>query len=147
MPRSLSERSKSLLVVLYYVALGVFITWPVVLHLGQAVVGSIGDNIYFIWLIRWYQRAIFELHIPPLFNPWMNYPEGWNLSTTDTAFSTTLPGVAFGTGGCVLGLVPAITISPDGLIPQEAPTISAMFLTAWDIVIFCIFTESVYSCR
>lgn len=95
MLRLLPKQYKSLLVGLYYLVLAVFITWPVVLHLGEAVVGSVGDNIYFVWLIRWYQRAIFELHISPLFNPWMNYPEGWNLSTTDTAFSTTLPGVAF----------------------------------------------------
>ncbi|MCX6055656.1 MAG: hypothetical protein NTZ74_12230 [Chloroflexi bacterium] len=29
------------------------------------------------------------------FNPWMNYPEGWNLSTTDTALASALPGVLF----------------------------------------------------
>jgi len=93
--RSFPERIKPWLVVLYYVLLSLFITWPLALHLGQAVVGGLGDNIYFVWLIGWYRRAIFDLHIPPLFNPWMNYPEGWNLSTTDTAMATTLPGVGF----------------------------------------------------
>jgi hypothetical protein len=88
-------RSRPWLLIIYYTLLGVFITWPLTLHLSKAVAGALGDNIYFVWLIGWYQRAIFDLHISPLFNPWMNYPEGWNLSTTDTAFSTTLPGVAF----------------------------------------------------
>ena len=30
-----------------------------------------------------------------LFNPMMNFPEGWNLSTTDTALAAALPGVPF----------------------------------------------------
>ncbi len=43
-----------------------------------------GDGIYFVWLIRWYQKAIFELKISPFFNPLMNYPQGWDLASTDT---------------------------------------------------------------
>lgn len=93
--RSLFERSKPWLVALYCLLLSVFITWPLARHLSKAVIGTIGDNIYFVWLIGWCQRALFELKISPLFNPWMNYPEGWNLSTTDTAFSSTLPGAVF----------------------------------------------------
>jgi hypothetical protein len=35
--------------------------------MGHSVVGSIGDNIYFVWLIKWFQKALFELHQSPLF--------------------------------------------------------------------------------
>ena len=38
---------------------------------------------------------IFEGGVSPFFNPLMNFPEGWNLSTTDTALASTLPGVPF----------------------------------------------------
>ena len=68
-------------------------TWPLVLHMRDSVVGEIGDNIYFIFLIRWYQKAWFELGISPFFHPWLNYPQGWNLASTDTSLATTLFGL------------------------------------------------------
>ena len=42
--RSFPERIKPWLVVLYYVLLSLFITWPLALHLGQAVVGGLGNG-------------------------------------------------------------------------------------------------------
>lgn len=73
----------------FYSLLTVLMTWPLVLHMGSAVVGEIGDNIYFVFLIRWYQKAVFELGISPFFHPWLNYPQGWNLASTDTSLATT----------------------------------------------------------
>jgi hypothetical protein len=80
---------------LFFALLALLFTFPLVLHLDDSVVGSQGDNLYFIWLIRWYQRAFFEGGGHPFFNPDMNYPEGWNLSTTDTTLATALPGSVF----------------------------------------------------
>jgi hypothetical protein len=70
-------------------------TWPISLHLKDSIIGGMGDNIYFVWLIRWYQKVFLEGQGHPFFNPWMNYPQGWNLSTTDTSLSSALPGVPF----------------------------------------------------
>ncbi len=42
-----------------------------------------GDATSFVWLVRWYQKALFELKISPFFNPYLNYPQGWNLATTE----------------------------------------------------------------
>ncbi|MBA3075351.1 MAG: YfhO family protein, partial [Anaerolineae bacterium] len=70
-------------------------TWPLCLHLKTSVIGGLGDNIYFVWLIRWYQKVFLEGQGHPFFNPMMNYPQGWNLSTTETALATALPGVPF----------------------------------------------------
>ncbi len=83
---------KLLLVLLYFSVLTLLETWPTVLHAGQAILGGSGDGVFFVWLIRWFQRAIFEGGAF-FFNPFMNYPEGWILATTDTALATTLPGV------------------------------------------------------
>lgn len=80
-------------VLLFYALLSVLMTWPLLLHMRDAVVGEIGDNIYFIFLIRWYQKAFFELGVSPFFNPWLNYPQGWNLASTDTSLATTLFGL------------------------------------------------------
>jgi hypothetical protein len=80
-------------VLLFYTILSLFMTWPLALHMRDSVLGEIGDNIYFIFLIRWYQKALFELHVSPFFHPWLNYPQGWSLASTDTSLSTTLFGL------------------------------------------------------
>ncbi len=69
---------------LYFTGLTVFFTYPLIWRMHDEVVGQIGDNIYFIWLIRWYQQALFVLHTSPFFNSQLNYPAGWSLAATDT---------------------------------------------------------------
>jgi len=58
-------------------------TWPLAMRMGSQVVGQIGDNIYFVWLIEWFRQALFEIHTNPLFVPHLNFPEGWNIASTD----------------------------------------------------------------
>src|SRR5512147_235133 len=77
----------------YFSLMSLVMTWPLALRMRDAAVGEIGDNIYFIFLIRWYQKAWFELGISPFFHPWLNYPQGWNLASTDTSLATTLFGL------------------------------------------------------
>ena len=70
-------------VVLYFTALILGMTYPLVLRMNHAITGEIGDNIYFVWMIAWMKRAVFELHTNP-FNVWfLNYPEGWNMAYTE----------------------------------------------------------------
>jgi hypothetical protein len=95
--RALSRLGKGgwqhVLAALYFTVLTIIMTWPLALKMRDSVVGEIGDNIYFIFLIRWYQKAWFELGISPFFHPWLNYPQGWNLASTDTSLATTLFGL------------------------------------------------------
>lgn len=79
----------------FYLLIALLITFPLILHFRDSIVGGYGDGLYFSWLVRWYQKVIFEGGSSPFFNPMMNFPEGWNLSTTDTALASTLPGVPF----------------------------------------------------
>ena len=54
-----------------------------------------GDGTYFVWLVRWYQKALFELKISPFFNPYLNYPQGWSLVSEDISpvmVALALPG-------------------------------------------------------
>lgn len=80
---------------LFYCACTIFFTWPITLHLKTSIVGGMGDNIYFVWLIRWYQKVFLEGQAHPFFAPMLNYPQGWNLSTTETSLASALPGVPF----------------------------------------------------
>lgn len=82
---SFVRRYSGLWVLLYFVILTLVFTYPLIFRMRDQVVGQIGDNIYFIWLIRWYQKALLVLKINPFFDPFLNYPEGWSLASTDTA--------------------------------------------------------------
>src|SRR5665648_159564 len=84
-----------ILAVMYFLLITIFMTLPLIFRFTDSAAGGYGDGVYFIWLIRWYQRVIFEGQGVPFFNPMMNYPEGWNLSTTDTTLASALPGVPF----------------------------------------------------
>jgi uncharacterized membrane protein len=88
-------KTQNIFVFLYFSAATAFMTYPVAFQLKDSVLGRYGDNIYFVWLVRWYQKAFLEGQGHPFFNPMMNFPQGWNLSTTDTALASVLPGVPF----------------------------------------------------
>jgi len=82
MLKALSRRGP-LLAGLYFLALSLAMTWPLALRMGSAVAGYIGDNVYFIWLIGWFQKALFEMGANP-FDVWfLNYPQGWSLAYTE----------------------------------------------------------------
>jgi hypothetical protein len=77
-------RHPAFLAFLYFSAMSVIMTYPLVTRMGTAALGGGGgDGTYFIWLVGWYQKALFQLHINPFFCPTLNYPQGWNLATTD----------------------------------------------------------------
>jgi len=44
-------------VFLFYAILTAAFTYPLILHLSQAVLGGKGDNLYFAWLTGWYEHA------------------------------------------------------------------------------------------
>jgi hypothetical protein len=91
MKQQLPVRSKSrsfftsspFLALLYFTGMTIAMTWPLILRMHQIVGNTGGDGTYFVWLINWYQRALFELKISPFFSPFLNYPQGWNLASTD----------------------------------------------------------------
>lgn len=99
--------------ILFFTPLTVLVTWPQVTQMSSAVVGQVGDNIYFIWLIEWFKRALFELHISPTVVPFLNYPDGWSLAYTEITPAMVflaLPAYLLG-GGATLGYNLSILLS------------------------------------
>lgn len=76
-------RRPSFLAFVYFAFLTCVMTYPLVFRMGDIVGGGGGDGTYFVWLVRWYQKALFELRISPFFSPYLNYPQGWFLASTD----------------------------------------------------------------
>jgi hypothetical protein len=70
-----------------FLLLTIVFTWPAVRDVDSKIAGEPGDSLYFVWLIDWCERAVFELHQSPIFDPWMNYPEGWSLASTQLPLS------------------------------------------------------------
>lgn len=66
-----------------FLLLTIVFTWPAVREVDSKIAGEPGDSLYFVWLIDWCERAVFELHQSPIFDPWMNYPEGWSLAAQE----------------------------------------------------------------
>lgn len=86
---------RHLMVLAFFSGLTIIFTYPLILHLSDSVIGGHGDNLYFAWLTNWYEQSFFSGIGHPFFNPMMNWPEGWNLSTTDTALASVFPGAVF----------------------------------------------------
>jgi uncharacterized membrane protein YozB (DUF420 family) len=67
----------------YFTLATVWMTYPMAAKMAGSVIGQAGDNIYFVWMIGWLKKALFDLHVNP-FNVWfLNYPEGWSLAYTE----------------------------------------------------------------
>ena len=77
------SKTSLLWVIIYFILMTMVMTWPLVTRMSGSIVGQLGDNIYFVWMIGWFKKALFDLHVNP-FNVWfLNYPEGWSLAYTE----------------------------------------------------------------
>ncbi|MCL4257291.1 MAG: hypothetical protein KJZ53_02040 [Anaerolineales bacterium] len=80
----------------FFLLLALLFTYPLILDFTDSIVGGTqGDGIYFVWLVRWYQGFFTGENAHIFFNPMMNYPQGWNLSTTDTSLAALAPSIPF----------------------------------------------------
>jgi len=97
---------------LYFSILTVWMTWPLPTKMLDSMVGRVGDNIYFVWMIGWLQKALFQLRVNP-FNVWfLNYPEGWSLAYTEITPANLLIALPFSLlGGPMFGYNMALLLS------------------------------------
>lgn len=79
----------------FFTVASIIMTWPLILNLSHAVAGELGDNVQYVWLIGWFEEAIFRLNQSPLLAPNLNYPEGWSPAYTDMPVSMVVPVLPF----------------------------------------------------
>jgi len=77
-------------VLLGFAALTVLMTWPLAFRMADSVPGWPGDNAFCVWLIWWFKRALLDLHISPYVNPFVYFPEGFELARSDMMLANTL---------------------------------------------------------
>ena len=63
-----------------YAAAAILFTWPLLPSINSGLIGYPGDNLYFLWVIGWFQKAVLELQVSPLLVPSLNYPAGYSLA-------------------------------------------------------------------
>jgi hypothetical protein len=72
-------------------------TWPLVSHLGDRVLGAPtpGDSFYFVFLLRWVRDVVFGQRpwSQLFFDSHIFYPFGYNLALSETTLSNTLPAL------------------------------------------------------
>ena len=79
------RRHATLLIWFWFALLAILFTRPLIGRMTHEIAGEIGDNVYFIWMIGWWQKALFQTHSNPLDVRFLNYPEGWNMAHTEMA--------------------------------------------------------------
>jgi hypothetical protein len=79
----------------YFIFLSIINTWPLIKYITTSVIGGPGDNYYYVWLIGWFQKALFGLHVNPFIVPFHQYPIGWHLAYTETTLSNVFFALPF----------------------------------------------------
>ena len=98
--------------IFFFIVFTIIMTWPLVLHISSSILGPLGDNLYFVWLIKWLKKCIFEIKQNPYVVPFLNYPLGWNLAYTEISLSNVIPALLVSLiGGSILGYNIVILVS------------------------------------
>lgn len=103
---------KNIKVFIGFLVLTVVMTYPLATRFGTAIAGPPNDGFIHLYEMYWFKRALFDLHVWPLFDPETFYPFGYNLALSHITPSNTLlmmPVVLL--GGPVVGFNTAVFLS------------------------------------
>jgi hypothetical protein len=117
---------------LFFVFGAVVMTWPLGAHLTTAVIGPAdGDNLYYVWLMGWFRKALFELQINPLIVSSHNFPVGWHLAYSEITLSNVL-------------LVSPFVWLGNAILAYNVAILSSFVLSGWIVYLWVkSFTHSI----
>jgi hypothetical protein len=81
---------KNIKVFIGFLVLTVVMTYPLATRFGTAIAGPPNDGFIHLYEMYWFKRALFDLHVWPLFDPETFYPFGYNLALSHITPSNTL---------------------------------------------------------
>ena len=77
------QRAHWVLVTIYFTILSLVFTYPLITKITTHIIGGYDDNLYWMWLVGWFQKSLFNLHILPIHSYLLNTPYGYNLAVTE----------------------------------------------------------------
>jgi len=83
----------------FFVALSVIMTFPLVAHLANGVLGPPGDNFEYLYKLWWFKRALFDLGVSPFHTEDVFHPVGYDLALHEM----TLANISLGMPLTILG--------------------------------------------
>jgi hypothetical protein len=108
-------------------ALAIAWTWPLALHLHDAVPGDPGDNYSFLWNLWWMRHAIATPGLPYFHTTYLFHPFGTTIANHP---HTALPALVAAT---LLGQASIVTAQNLLLLAYVFANMAAMYALAWDI--------------
>lgn len=79
---------KHLLALAFYAGLTPLMTYPMALHLADAVPGPPWDNFVWLYDLWWFKYSVFQAGISPWFNPNIFLPFGYNVGLSETILAS-----------------------------------------------------------
>jgi len=83
---------QDILVLFAFVGLTLIMTYPLIMHLGTALLGPPGDNFEYLYKVWWFTHALKE-RVSPFFIPDVFYPFGYRIIMSETTLSNIAPAV------------------------------------------------------
>jgi hypothetical protein len=112
---------------LLFAALAVGWTWPLVLHLGDAVPGGPGDNYSFLWNLWWMRHVLATPQLPYFHTTYLFYPFGTPIANHP---HTALPALVAAT---LLAPVSIVTAQNLLLLAYLVGNMAIMYALVWDL--------------
>jgi hypothetical protein len=110
-----------------FAALAVGWTWPLVLHLGDAVPGGPGDNYSFVWNLWWMRHVLATPHVSYFYTSYLFYPFGTTIANHP---HTALPALVAAT---LLAPVSIVTAQNLLLLAYLFANMATMYALVWDL--------------
>lgn len=86
---------RPLVVLAFFSILTPLMTYPMALHLADAVPGPPWDNFVWLYDLWWFKYSLFEQGISPWFNPQMFHPFGYDVGLSETILASKALGLPF----------------------------------------------------
>lgn len=77
------NRAHWALVTFYFTIVSLVFTYPLITKITTHTIGGYDDSPYFMWLVGWFQKSLFSLHILPIRSYLLNYPSHYNLAISE----------------------------------------------------------------
>ena len=77
----------------FYAVLALLMTYPLVVHFAQGVLGPPGDNLEYLYKLWWFKHSLFDLRVSPFFTADVFYPSGYDLALHEMSLANVSLGM------------------------------------------------------